>query len=371
MKKIVSIPKQLVGWALSHPIWAGISGLVGLIGLLLAPQATDFSNAKERTATMNQLAAIQKLLEDKLEITSRYELEMNTQQSYVRTHWSLSDVQQIASNDSFVSSVSPDVTGYLQYQCRLITTGIVELIVITNPRAAAESEEVRKGFRMIVETYRLMVMKMIVVAEAERLRLSGKISDSEIAFVNEFPWDQVCTNPAYLNIMDGQYSIFASKDKDYSNKSSDSLRNFEQKYPRILPLLRPYISKLLTHHARSLDVPALSEKERQRIWSIQVDTGDPEPISGIGARLSQTPNGIEVQDVIDGSAAYASGLTKGDLIVEVDGIIVAGKSLEGVVALVRGSPGSIVRLLVRRASNQTQLFELKRERIKGVIEPRQ
>lgn len=167
------------------------------------------------------------------------------------------------------------------------------------------------------------------------------------------------------------YSIFASKDKDYSKKPSDTLRDFERKYPRILPLLKPYISSLLTHHARSLDVPALSEKEKQGIWNMYVATGDPEPISGIGATLSKTPNGIEVQNVIDGSSAYAAGLTKGDLIVEVDGIAVAGKRLEDVVALIRGSPSSIVKLLVQKGNNQAQLFELKRERIEGVIEPRQ
>lgn len=78
-----------------------------------------------------------------------------------------------------------------------------------------------------------------------------------------------------------------------------------------------------------------------------------ESIAGsfVGIGVSIMPNGdyIEVVTPIDGSPAKAAGIQAGDLIVAVDGIDIAGMSIEEVVGLIKGQAGQAVTLRIRRA----------------------
>jgi len=66
--------------------------------------------------------------------------------------------------------------------------------------------------------------------------------------------------------------------------------------------------------------------------------------SGVGLQVSEHPRGLRVEAVYDGSPAKRAGLRPGDVILAANGHKLAGLSQEESVALVKGPPGTQVRL---------------------------
>ena len=66
--------------------------------------------------------------------------------------------------------------------------------------------------------------------------------------------------------------------------------------------------------------------------------------SGVGLQVAKHPKGLRVEAVYDGSPAKRAGLRPGDVIVAADGHDLAGMSQDASVALVKGPPGSAVKL---------------------------
>jgi carboxyl-terminal processing protease len=65
---------------------------------------------------------------------------------------------------------------------------------------------------------------------------------------------------------------------------------------------------------------------------------------GVGMSVSETKEGLRVQEVYDGSPAKESGLKVGDLIVSVNGKPLAGKKSDQSTALIKGRAGTSVTL---------------------------
>lgn len=85
---------------------------------------------------------------------------------------------------------------------------------------------------------------------------------------------------------------------------------------------------------------------------------------GIGAYVSMDEGNIVIVAPINGSPAENAGILPGDVIVEVDGESVSGKSLDQVIFLVRGPANSEVVLTVRRPElNDLVTVPIIRERI--------
>ncbi len=82
---------------------------------------------------------------------------------------------------------------------------------------------------------------------------------------------------------------------------------------------------------------------------------------GVGMRVQKVGDHITVVAPIEGTPAYEAGIQAGDHLVSVDGQDVVGFDLTTVVNMIRGEPGTTVRLEVLREGEQGPLaFELVR-----------
>jgi hypothetical protein len=73
-------------------------------------------------------------------------------------------------------------------------------------------------------------------------------------------------------------------------------------------------------------------------------------LTGIGAVLSAKDDGLIIGQVLPGGGAAEAGLQPGDVIVGIDGFVVAEIGFEQAVQRIRGPEGSSVALVVRRAA---------------------
>src|SRR5262249_28273579 len=87
-------------------------------------------------------------------------------------------------------------------------------------------------------------------------------------------------------------------------------------------------------------------------------------VEGIGARMTVRKKRPTVMQTIPGSPARAAGLRPGDVLLEVNDKDVSNMPLERIVEMVRGQPGSVVRLRVLREGYPKPLdFSIARAKI--------
>lgn len=79
---------------------------------------------------------------------------------------------------------------------------------------------------------------------------------------------------------------------------------------------------------------------------------------GIGALIRTTPTKVLVVDPYPGFPAYDAGLRAGDILLEIDGQNMKKPTLSSVSHLLRGAPGSMVTLKIKRPGKELP-FELK------------
>jgi carboxyl-terminal processing protease len=85
--------------------------------------------------------------------------------------------------------------------------------------------------------------------------------------------------------------------------------------------------------------------------------------SGVGLRLEESPEGLQVVTVFEGTPAGSAGIEVGERIVSVDGRDVRGLPIETVVKLVQGLEGSHVTLGLEAGSAGPRSLTLTRARI--------
>ena len=83
---------------------------------------------------------------------------------------------------------------------------------------------------------------------------------------------------------------------------------------------------------------------------------------GMGAIIQMRDDEVCVVRLIDGGGAQYAGIKSGDIIVEVGGVSIAGKSLDEVTQMARGEKGTIVEIKVNR-DGQALTFSVERREI--------
>lgn len=84
--------------------------------------------------------------------------------------------------------------------------------------------------------------------------------------------------------------------------------------------------------------------------------------AGIGVEVDFRNDRVTVISAIEGSPAQRAGLRPGDMIVSIDGLGVDGKNASELVKAMRGQPGTVVRVAVRRPGQDNLLrFSLSRQ----------
>ncbi len=78
-------------------------------------------------------------------------------------------------------------------------------------------------------------------------------------------------------------------------------------------------------------------------------------VSGIGAQVEEKDGFLTVIAPLPGSPAERAGLTSGDQILEANGIVLTGLSVEKAVSFIRGERGTSVILKVRRATSEMMI----------------
>jgi carboxyl-terminal processing protease len=103
----------------------------------------------------------------------------------------------------------------------------------------------------------------------------------------------------------------------------------------------------------------IGEKENDEIDL--VTTGK---YGGVGLTIGMRDGAVTVINLLEGFSAAKQGIEVGDRIVEIDGKPMKGKSLEDVRLLVRGTPGTEIRMTIEREGEKKPLdFVLVREEI--------
>lgn len=87
--------------------------------------------------------------------------------------------------------------------------------------------------------------------------------------------------------------------------------------------------------------------------------------AGIGVQIRPCPLGAYVEDIIKGGPSERSGrLARGDQIVRVDDVVLAGLTINKIVKRIKGEKGTTVKLtILKRETKQTELVALVRDTI--------
>jgi len=89
----------------------------------------------------------------------------------------------------------------------------------------------------------------------------------------------------------------------------------------------------------------------------------PSSFTGIGVAVDPKPRGLEVVRVFDSSPASRAGLKAGDLIVAVNGRSLRGVATDTATGLIKGPPGTDVRLTVKPVSGPSRAVTVTRATI--------
>lgn len=162
-------------------------------------------------------------------------------------------------------------------------------------------------------------------------------------------------------------SVFANKEVSNGLPLSE-LRNFSDIFSRIKSdYVEEVEDKVLLEHAikgmlSGLD-PHSSYLNPDEYKELQIGTTG--QFGGLGIQVGMEDGFVKVISPIDDTPAFEAGIQAGDLIVRLDKLSVKGMSLNDAVKLMRGKPGTGIKLtIVRAGEDKPLIIEVIRDIIK-------
>ncbi|PSB25532.1 carboxyl-terminal processing protease CtpC [Stenomitos frigidus] len=132
-------------------------------------------------------------------------------------------------------------------------------------------------------------------------------------------------------------------------------------------LNKPYASKEEAYKAvremlKKLGDPYTRFMDPQEFKNMQIDTSG--ELTGVGIQLTadEKTKKLTVIAPIEDSPAFAAGILSKDIIIQIDGQSAEGMELNKAVSLIRGTPGTSVKLTIQRGDKQME-YQLKRAKI--------
>ena len=78
---------------------------------------------------------------------------------------------------------------------------------------------------------------------------------------------------------------------------------------------------------------------------------------GIGATIRKAGDFIAIAEPYEGFAAQKAGLMAGDVILEIDGKTTKGKTTDDMSSILKGSPGTTIKMLIQRPGDKNTLVK--------------
>lgn len=161
-------------------------------------------------------------------------------------------------------------------------------------------------------------------------------------------------------------SVLANKDTQESTSLPlNELRNFSDIFDRIkTDYVEDVDDKTLLEHAirgmlTGLD-PHSSYLNPEEYTELKIGTTG--KFGGLGIQVGMENGFVKVISPIDDTPAYHAGLESGDLIIRLDGKSVKGMTLNDAVKIMRGDPGTDIKLIViREGSDKPLPFTVTRD----------
>lgn len=195
------------------------------------------------------------------------------------------------------------------------------------------------------------------------LRLIGFSMTAIACFTFGFAWRDLRHGELPLG------STFQSLVSSVSSKPMPSAEQmFRDTYNRILgSYVRPLKARDLKYAGIQGMMQSLGDPHTMFLLKKEADEFTTETranLVGIGARLQGDLNGAKAARVFETGPAYRAGMRSGDVISQVNGKPMKGKSLQDIVDTIKGEEGTSVRLQIERASNpKTLSVVVRRSRV--------
>jgi carboxyl-terminal processing protease len=160
------------------------------------------------------------------------------------------------------------------------------------------------------------------------------------------------------SLPDGLRNTFVSKNTAVRDEVIDTIEsNYYKKVPR---------SSLDTASLKGI-VESLNDRFSNYFTPTETKSFDQQvsgEFEGIGISVNPTKQGLQVDSVFAGSPAAAAGIHKGDLIVKVGGVSIAGAASQTASDKIKGRPGTSVTLAITSKDQPTpRTVTVKRARI--------
>ena len=206
---------------------------------------------------------------------------------------------------------------------------------------------------------------------SERLRNAARTID--VALQN-----RAFRNAVQLQASESQLSQFRSELSRLTNRNVRSQSEAEQVVQSAMQLgqrygLRPGLIgyEFANGSIQSLDrFSALDPSAHRVSGSIEEGTTKTaqssldEYVTGIGVEIRHHRDGLEIVRVLRGGPAVQAGIQSGDIIRQIDGRNIGGMEMNSSVAMISGSSGTGVRLLIAREGRGTKTFNLVRRQFR-------